>query len=51
MNAGEATYQGLELEVTALITRGLLLELSYGYLDAEFDEYLARNPATDLEEG
>lgn len=50
VNAGEASYKGLELEVTALVTRGLLLELSYGYLDAEFDEYLARNPATDLEE-
>ncbi|MBN7796829.1 TonB-dependent receptor [Parahaliea mediterranea] len=50
VNAGEATFQGLELELTALLTRGLLLELTYGYLDAEFDEYLARNPATDMEE-
>ena len=50
VNAGEATYQGLELEITALLTDNLLMELSYGYLDAEFDEYIARNPATDLEE-
>ena len=50
VNAGEASYQGLELEVTALLTQGLLLELNYGYLDAEFDEYLARNPVTDQEE-
>ncbi|TXS95350.1 TonB-dependent receptor [Parahaliea maris] len=50
VNAGKATYQGLEIELTALITQGLLAELSYGYLDAEFDEYLARNPATDREE-
>ncbi|GAB3269695.1 TonB-dependent receptor [Parahaliea aestuarii] len=50
VNAGEATYQGLEIELTALLTQGLLMELTYGYLDAEFDEYLARNPATDREE-
>lgn len=50
VNAGEATYQGVEIELTALITQGLLAELSYGYLDAEFDEYLALNPATDREE-
>jgi iron complex outermembrane recepter protein len=50
VNAGQATYQGLELELVALLTRGLLLEATYGYLDAEFDEYLARNPATDREE-
>jgi len=47
VNAGAATYQGLELELTALLTEGLLLEATYGYLDAEFDEYLARDPATD----
>lgn len=50
VNAGEATFQGLELELTALLTQGLLMEVTYGYLDAEFDEYLARNPATDMEE-
>ena len=50
VNAGQATYQGLELEITALITDGLLMELSYGYLDAEYDEYIALNPVTDQEE-
>ena len=50
VNAGEATYQGLELEITALVTDNLLMEFSYGYLDAEYDEYVARNPVTDQEE-
>jgi iron complex outermembrane receptor protein len=36
-NAGEVTIQGLELEVNALVTDGLLFELGYGYTDAEYD--------------
>jgi iron complex outermembrane receptor protein len=47
VNAGEATYMGLELEVIALLTEGLTAEFSYGYMDSEFDEYNARNPATN----
>jgi iron complex outermembrane receptor protein len=47
VNAGEATYQGLELDLVALLTEGLTLDFNYGYLDAEFDEYLARDPATN----
>ena len=31
----------------ALLTEGLTAELSYGYMDSEFDEYNARNPATN----
>jgi iron complex outermembrane receptor protein len=50
VNAGAATYQGIELDLTALLTEELSLDLTYGYLDAEFDEYLALNPATNLEE-
>ena len=38
---------GLELEVIALLTQGLTAEFSYGYMDSEFDEYNARNPATN----
>jgi iron complex outermembrane receptor protein len=49
VNAGEATYQGLELELTALLTDGLTLEMTYGYLDAEFDEYTERDPVTNEE--
>jgi iron complex outermembrane receptor protein len=35
-NAGEATIQGLELEVNALLTSDLLFEFGYGYIDAEY---------------
>ena len=47
VNAGEATYQGFEMELTMAPTDGLLLNASYGYLDAEYDEYVQRNPATN----
>ncbi len=36
-NAGTVDITGLELEVTALVTDNLLLELGYGYTDAEYD--------------
>jgi len=49
VNAGKGTYQGLELDVVAILAEGLIMDLTYGYLDADFDEYLARDPATDLE--
>ncbi len=49
VNAGEATYWGVELDLVAILAEGLLLDLTYGYLDAEYDEYLARDPATDQE--
>ena len=49
VNAGEATYWGLELDMLAVLAEGLTADLTYGYLDAEFDKYLARNPATDQE--
>ncbi len=49
VNAGAATYQGIELDLVVLLTEGLMLDLTYGYLDAEFDEYLARDPVTDQE--
>ena len=49
VNAGKATYWGIELDAVAILAEGLTLDVTYGYLDAEFDEYLARDPATDLE--
>lgn len=36
----EATSQGLELDVTALLTENWSLGAAYGYLDAEYDVYL-----------
>lgn len=47
VNAGEASYRGFEVEILARITEGLTLEMTYGYLDAEFDEYRALNPVTN----
>lgn len=47
VNAGEADYRGVEIELQALLGEHWRLEASYGYLHAEFDEYLALNPATD----
>lgn len=40
-NAGEAVIQGLELEVTALLTARLTLNANVGYLDAEYREFFA----------
>jgi iron complex outermembrane receptor protein len=49
VNAGEATYWGIELDAVAILAEGLIMDLTYGYLDSEFDEYLALDPATDQE--
>jgi iron complex outermembrane recepter protein len=38
-NAANATSQGVELELTALVTEGLTLSANYAYVDATFDEY------------
>ncbi|MFL0801125.1 MAG: TonB-dependent receptor [Agarilytica sp.] len=40
-NAGEAIMQGVELELTALLTDSLTLNANLGYLDAEYKEYFA----------
>ncbi len=40
VNAGEATFQGIELDLIALLTDNLTLDMTYGFLDAEFDKYL-----------
>lgn len=47
MNAGKGTYQGYELEVTAIPVRDLTLSMTYGYLDAKFKRYMQRDPATN----
>lgn len=46
-NAGQSTVWGLELEITALPTEGLMFQGTVGYLDAEYDEYACTlgNPA------
>lgn len=44
-NAGTVDIKGLELELTALLTENLLLDLGYGYTDAEYEEI---NPISGL---
>lgn len=39
VNADSAHTQGLELEVKALLAEGLTLDVGYGYLEAEFDNF------------
>jgi iron complex outermembrane receptor protein len=46
VNAGQGTYEGFEFDVVVVPVDGLTIDMTYGYLDAEFDEYLAFNPAT-----
>lgn len=44
-NAGEADIKGIELEVNALLTEGLLFELGYGYTNAQYSQI---NPVEGL---
>jgi iron complex outermembrane receptor protein len=39
VNAAEATTKGVELELRALPLDGLLIEGSFGYVDAEYDDF------------
>ncbi|MDY0005986.1 MAG: TonB-dependent receptor [Spongiibacteraceae bacterium] len=47
VNAGAGTFEGIEFDVVIVPVDGLTIDLTYGYLDARFDEYMALNPATD----
>lgn len=38
-NAANATSQGIEVELTALVAEGLTLSANYAYVDATFDSY------------
>jgi iron complex outermembrane receptor protein len=49
-NAAQAETIGFELELKALITDTTTLDLAYGYLDAEFTEFMTDDP-TFLELG
>ena len=44
-NAADATIQGAELEVTAILTESLTLSGNYGYTDADYETFLGvENP-------
>ena len=47
VNAGEARFDGFELELVARLTTGLTIDASYGYVDPEYEQFLFRDPATD----
>lgn len=47
VNAAEATFRGVELEIQALLAEGLTLDASYGYIDPKYDEYIFRDPRTN----
>jgi len=38
-NAGKATYNGFEFDLTAMLNEHLTLNASYGYVNAEYDEF------------
>ncbi len=46
LNTGEATIQGVEVELTVLLTRGLTVDAFYAYTDADYDEYKDLNLET-----
>ena len=47
VNAAEATFRGVELELVAVLADGLTFDAAYGYTDPEYDSYLFLDPATD----
>ncbi|HEY4546981.1 MAG TPA: TonB-dependent receptor [Pedomonas sp.] len=47
INAGKADFKGVEVEFEALPFEGLRLNGSFGYVDRNFSELLALDPATD----
>lgn len=46
-NAADSTIRGLEIEASALLSENWTVDINYGYLDAEFDEYI-RGPGQDF---
>ena len=48
LNAGAATIKGVEFEATAVPVDGLTLNASVGYTDPQYDEFLFRDPLTNV---
>ncbi|MFU8765041.1 MAG: TonB-dependent receptor [Haliea sp.] len=42
LNVGASTIQGIELDLTAILSDSLSLDFNAGYLDAEYDEFTGR---------
>ncbi|MBK7728024.1 MAG: TonB-dependent receptor [Gammaproteobacteria bacterium] len=47
VNAGEATFQGVEVELAAVLTENLTVTATFGYTDPTYEEYLYRDPTTN----
>lgn len=47
VNAGKATYRGIDGELTALVTDGFTVRASVGYVDPEYDEFLFLDAVTN----
>lgn len=47
VNAGEATYTGIEAEVVAVLAKGLTASGNIGYVDRSYDKYLFRDPVSN----
>ncbi len=47
-NAASATIQGIELEVQWAVSADFRLRGSFGYLNAEYDEFFVRDPLTGV---
>lgn len=43
-NAANADISGVEIELSAVLTERLLMDLKMSYLDATFEDYVSRNP-------
>ena len=52
-NAANATMQGIELEVQAIVTEGLTMRGNIGYLDSKYDDfsYIGPDGPVDLSDG
>lgn len=46
-NAGQATINGVELDITALLAEGLILNLGYGFIDADVEKVI--DPVTGID--
>ncbi|WP_373079925.1 TonB-dependent receptor [Zhongshania sp.] len=48
-NVGEAQIDGFEVDVMAVLMRGLTMQVSYGYTDADFIEYIDQRGGSQTE--
>ena len=46
-NAAEADITGLEIDISAMLIDGLRVDLGLSFLDAEYGEFLTKDPITD----